>query len=73
MAINYAYNYAIIEPSMNNMCIEVRTTTVDCSGIENYIEIPVFDEEYCCKYYNFDDGKFYYDAQYTQEYISPLL
>ena len=72
MAVNYYYNYAEIDPA-TNMCISVITTTSDDSSVDVYVPIPVYDEEYLCKYYNWDDGKFYYDAEYTQEYISPLL
>lgn len=69
--INYQYNYAEIDPT-DNMCVGVYTAT--CQSDNPYwVEIPVYDEEYCVKYYNWDNGKFYYDAEYTQEYISPLL
>lgn len=69
--INYQYNYAEIDPT-DNMCVGVHTGTVPSSN-PYWVEIPVYDEEYCVKYYNWDDGKFYYDPEYTQEYISPLL
>lgn len=72
MSINLAYNYAEIDPT-DNMCIGVHTTSYDASGNPNWVEIPVYDEEYAFKYYNWDNGKFYYDDTYTQEYISPLL
>ena len=72
MATNYAYNYAEIDLS-TNMCVGVTTMTVPTNRPEIFVEIPVYDEEYCFKYYNWDDGKFYYDAAYTNEYISPLL
>ena len=72
MAVNYYYNYARIDLN-TGMCLGVQSTTVDCSDDPEMIEIPVYDENYLMKYYNFDDGKFYYDAEYTQEYISPLL
>ena len=73
MAINYAYNFAQIDPD-TNMCIHVVSTSNPAQGDEpNYVEIEVFDEEYLFKYYNWDNGKFYYDEEYTQEYISPLL
>ena len=71
MAINYAYNYAEIDPE-TNMCIGVYTMTTEADD-PNVVPIPVYDEEYCLKYYNWDDGKFYCDPEYTQEYISPLL
>ena len=72
MAINYAYHYAEIDLD-TNMCVGVVTQTVPADRFDIYVEIPVYDEEYCFKYYNWDDGKFYYDPEYTQEYISPLL
>lgn len=69
--MNYQYNYAEIDPT-DNMCVGVHTCT--CQSDDPYwVEIPVYDEEYCVKYYNWDNGKFYYDPEYTQEYISPLL
>lgn len=67
MAVNYAYNYAQIDP-VTNMCIGVHSMTVPCDD-PYWIEIPVNDPEYCVKYYNWDDGKFYYDTEYTQEFI----
>ena len=69
--MNYQYNYAEINPA-DNMCIGVHTCTYQTDD-PTWVEIPVYDEEYCLKYYNWDNGKFYYDAEYTQEYISPLL
>ena len=71
MATLYYYNYAEIDPS-TNMCVGVSTNTFEADN-PNFVEIPVYDEEYCFKYYNWDNGKFYYDPEYTQEYISPLL
>ena len=77
MAVNYYYNYAEID-NATNMCVGVISSSAsDIAGPTSvgttYVEIPANDEEYCFKYYNWDDGKFYYDAAYTQEYISPLL
>ena len=75
MSMNYAYNYAEIDLS-TNMCIGVQSRSLEIPADElpeNWIEIYVNDPEYCFKYYNWDDGKFYYDPEYTQEYISPLL
>ena len=73
MAMTYAYNFAEIDPE-TNMCVGVMSTSNPAQGNEpNWVEIPVNDEDYICKYYNWDNGKFYYDPEYTQEYISPLL
>lgn len=72
MAVNYYYNFAEIDPA-TNMCIGVYSTTSDDSSNENWVAIPVYDEEYAFKYYNWDNQKFYYDPEYTQEYISPLM
>lgn len=71
MSMNYAYNYAEIDPS-TNMCVGFYSCTYE-SDDPNWVLVPVNDPEYICKYYNWDDGKFYYDPEYTQEYISPLL
>lgn len=71
MAVNYAYNYAEIDPS-TNMCVGFHSATYESTN-PNWVLVPVYDPEYCFKYYNWDDGKFYYDAEYTQEYISPLI
>ncbi len=70
MAVNYYYNYAEIDPT-TNMCVGVRTTTVDCTGETNLVEIPVYDEEYICKYYI--DGNWYEDSAGTIPWTSSLL
>lgn len=70
MALNYAYNYAQIDPE-TNMCIQVQTTTLDCSDEEDLVEIPVYDEEYLFKYYI--NGNWYEDAEGTIPWTSSLL
>lgn len=70
MALTYAYNYAEIDPN-TNMCVGVQSTTSDCTGVPNFIEIPVYDEEYICKYYI--DGNWYEDAEGTIPWQSSLL
>ena len=77
MSINYAYAFAEIDDA-TSMCVGVlRTSDPNQGGPtgigSTYVEISVYDEEYIMKYYNWDDEKFYYDPEYTQEYISPLL
>jgi hypothetical protein len=77
MALNYAYIFAEIELE-TNMCLGVLTTSnPNVDGFTSlgitYVAIEVYDEEYIFKYYNWDNGKFYYDEEYTEEYISPLL
>lgn len=71
MAVNYAYNFAEIDPA-TNMCIGVVTTTDALQGtLPNFVEIPVYDEEYCFKYYI--DGSWYVDAAGTIPWTSSLL
>ena len=77
MSVNYAYIFAEIEDG-TNMCIGVLTTTDPSTegptGFgSTHVAISVYDEEYIMKYYNWDNEKFYYDPEYTEEYISPLL
>lgn len=69
MAILYAYNYAEIDP-VTNMCIGVVTGT---STMDNptFVEIPVYDEEYICKFYI--GGNWYEDAEGTIPWTSALL
>lgn len=69
MALNYAYNYAQID-LVTGMCIGVITST-DVHIGEDMIEIPVYDEEYCFKYYI--NGNWYEDAEGTIPWTSSLL
>lgn len=70
MSTNYAYNYAEIDPS-TGMCVGVCTMTAPADGTGNYVEIPVYDEEYCFKYYI--NGNWYEDAEGTIPWTSSLL
>lgn len=72
MALNYAYHYAEIDP-VDNMCIGVQTTTreIDLTQYPELVEIPVYDEEYCFKYYI--NGNWYEDAEGTIPWTSSLL
>ena len=67
MALQYAYHYALIDET--GWCYEVRDTTLNCDGMEGYIPIPSYDDSYMDKYYNVANGKWYYDAGFTNEWI----
>lgn len=71
MALNYAYNFAYIDPA-TNMCLQVVSTTDPEQGdMENWVEIPVNDPDYCLKYYI--NGNWYEDAEGTIPWTSSLL
>ena len=70
MAINYAYNYAEIDWS-TGLCLGVYTTTYENTENPNWVEIPVYDQEYCLKYYI--NGNWYEDAEGTIPWTSALL
>ena len=67
MAQQYAYNYALIDET--GYCYEVRSTSRNCDGEEGYIAIPTDSYDYLEKYYNVADGKWYYDSEFTTEWI----
>lgn len=69
MGRRYAYNYAEIDPNTHT-CIGVQTTTYQTDN-PNFVEIPVYDPEYICKYYI--DGNWYQDSAGTIPWQSSLL
>lgn len=69
MAVNYAYNYAQIDPETGR-CIGVRTRTSEIVHPE-LIAIPVYDEDYYNKYYL--NGNWYEDAAGTIPWQSSLI
>lgn len=69
MAVNYAYNYAEIDPS-TNMCVGVYSLTGPSTN-PNWIEIPVNDPEYCMKYYI--NGNWFVDPEGQTPWQSALL
>lgn len=74
MSMNYAYNFAEIDPTLGNMCIGVSSSTDPEEGnFPNMIPIPVNDPEYICKYYNTENGQWYEDAAFTIPWQSALL
>lgn len=72
MAMTYAYNYAQIDLT-TGMCIGVQTTSMqlDLNEYPDFVEIPVYDEDYCLKYYI--NGNWYEDAEGTIPWTSSLL
>lgn len=68
-ARRYYYNYAQIDLT-TRMCIGVVTSTSE-STQEDMITIPVYDEEYCFKYYI--NGNWYEDAAGTIPWQSSLI
>lgn len=69
MSITLAYNYAEVDPT-TNMCVGVHTSS-HASDNPYWIEIPVEDPEYICKYYI--NGNWYEDAEGTIPWTSSLL
>lgn len=70
MALNYAYNFAEIDP-VTKMCICVDSTSDPELPGENWVAIPVNDPEYLLKYYI--NGNWYEDAEGTIPWTSSLL
>lgn len=71
MSLNYAYNYAYVDPD-THMCFEVRSSTDDyLNGEENWVVIPVNDEDYVGKFYI--DGNWYEDPAGTIPWQSSML
>lgn len=61
------YNYAIIDET--GWCYEVCSTSSNCDGMDGYVPIPVYSYDYMEKYYNLADGKWYYDAGFSNEAV----
>lgn len=71
MAQNFAYVYAQIDLE-TGMCIAVHSYSVEAEELpEDFVQIPVYDEEYAFKYYI--DGNWYEDAEGTIPWTSSLL
>jgi hypothetical protein len=65
MAMQYAYNYALIDET--GWCYEVTSVSHE-QNEEGWIAIPEYDDSYMDKYYNVADGKWYEDAEFTTEW-----
>lgn len=75
MAEQLAYHFAEIDDA-TNMCVGVIDTSNPnaegpTGGGTTYVPIPVYDEEYCLKYYI--NGNWYEDAEGTIPWTSSLL
>ena len=72
MDARLAYFYAQIDPE-DNMCIGVMRTSTSTDHLTDtsLVPIPVYDEEYCFKYYI--NGNWYEDAEGTIPWTSSLL
>lgn len=75
MSLNYAYNYAVIDPA-TGMCIGFQSTShapteEELAAYPNWIPVPVNDPEYVAKYYI--NGSWYEDAAGTIPWTSSLL
>ena len=64
MSVNLQYNYAVVEPETGR-CYSCGTYSYQVP-LSNYIPVPDATDDYYNKYYNFDDGLWYWDAGFTQ-------
>ena len=62
----YAYHYARIDET--GYCYEVIDTTECYDGVAGCVAIPTSSDDYLEKYYNVADDKWYYDADFTNEW-----
>ena len=68
MSQQYAYNYAEIEA--DGLCTGVFSDSHGYDVLpDGLVKIPEYNEDYIDKYYNRADGKWYYDAAFTNEWI----
>lgn len=72
MAMNYAYNYAFVDPA-TNMCVDFVSISAPLDEVPGLIrvEVPVNDPEYMGKFYI--NGAWYADAAGTIPWTSSLL
>ena len=61
-AMNLEFNYAIINLQTGE-CLACMTFSYEIIN-DAYISVPHAYSEYRHKYYNFDDGLFYYEQEY---------
>lgn len=72
MSMNYAYNYAELDPETGE-CIGVFSSSAPMTFApgDPIVEIPVNDDEYFGKYYI--NGNWYEDAEGTIPWTSSML
>lgn len=72
MAVNFEYAFALIDLG-TNMCIGVESSSnPNCKdGLEEWVSIPVYDEDYVFKFYI--NGEWYEDAEGTIPWTSSLI
>lgn len=70
---SYQYCYALVKRS-THMCHDVHSTTSPeySDEIDIVISIPDTNYDYLMKYYDESTGKWYYDAEMTNEWIPPV-
>lgn len=64
MSVNLQYNYAQVDLE-TGWCGGCMTTSYEIN-MDGFIEVPVATDDYVDKYYNFDNGMWYWDAEFTQ-------
>lgn len=70
MTLHFEYAYAEIDLE-TGLCIGVQSTSSPNQASEEFIPIPVYDEEYLMKYYI--DGNWYEDEEGLIPWESSLL
>ena len=61
------FYYAIIDET--GWCYEVCSTSRNCDGMEGYLSISSHNLDYLDKYYNIENGKWYWEDSFTTEWI----
>lgn len=65
----------MIEPRLQYAYCQINLETGECTAcmttsyqinMAGYILVPRANDAYIGKYYNFEDGNFYYDPEFTQ-------
>ena len=65
-SVNLPYNYAVIDE--NYRCTGCGTYSYEVP-LDNFIPVEVSSDEYIGKYYNPEDGLFYYEPEYINVFI----